>query len=119
MLQLDSTAVIAEPFPHVVAPQAFPADFFRALQADYPPREEFEAQRERTGMDGTRTGNGMDIYRGDVGYERLLARSAAWRELDAWINSEAFVRLFFDVFGPSLAGAGCRVTSDGWVYRRD
>ncbi|MFT5042067.1 MAG: hypothetical protein ACI8TX_003047, partial [Hyphomicrobiaceae bacterium] len=29
----------------------------------------------------------MDIYRGDVEYQRLLERSQAWGTFDTWINS--------------------------------
>lgn len=121
VLQIDRSDVVATPFPHVAKMDFLPPDLFARLSADFPTSASFEDQFSQTGATGSRVGagTGFDIYRGDLAYDRLVAGSAAWAELDAYINSAAFVTTFLDVFGEDLAGLGCSITVDPAAYRRD
>ena len=110
MLQVSASDVVADPFPHVISEEILPPDFYARLRADYPTAEIFEDQKADTGMSGSRTGQGFDIYRGDGTYDKLIKTSDAWAEFDAWINSRAFVDKFVEVFGDYLEDIGCRAT---------
>lgn len=107
-LNVTAADVVTDPFPHVISEQILDPDLFARLRADYPTAQNFEDQKSETGLKGSRTGQGFDIYRGDASYDQLVARSDAWAEFDAWINSPAFVAAFLDVFGAHLDDIGCR-----------
>jgi hypothetical protein len=109
LLPITSTTLREDPFPHLLLEEALPEDLFRELKANYPTDSDFVAQRERTGLRGSRTGNGFDIYRGDRGYDDLLARSPAWRKFDAYISSTEFVDAFLEKFSPKLESLGCLI----------
>jgi hypothetical protein len=121
MLQVSRADVRTEPFPHVVSDQILPPALYARLRADYPTSKSFEVSTQETGGQGSRAGlgTGFDIYRGDTTYDELVARSAAWGEFDAFVNSQAFVDQFVDVFGPHLEAAGCSIDVPGSTYRRD
>lgn len=108
MLNVTAADVKTSPFPHVLSNQILDPDFYKALRADYPTAAIFEDQKSETGMTGSRTGQGFDIYRGDTAYDTLIKSSEAWAEFDAWINSVAFVDKFLELFGPHLDTFGCR-----------
>lgn len=108
MLNISASDVVADPYPHVISNQILDPSIYAALRADYPDSSIFEDQKSETGMTGSRTGQGFDIYRGDSSYDSLISRSEAWAEFDNWINSPAFVEKFLDLFGPHLENIGCR-----------
>ena len=108
MLNVKPEDVSTDPFPHVVSEQLLDPAFYAELRKDYPTAEIFEDQKADTGLTGSRTNQGFDIYRGDMTYDRLVQSSKAWAEFDGWINSPAFVEKFVEVFGPHLDSAGCR-----------
>lgn len=109
MLQVTAADVKTDPFPHVVSPQILPPDLYARLRAEYPTGQTFATSTGVTSGQGSRTGvgTGFDIYRGDTAYADLVARSAAWAELDGFVNSQAFVDQFLSVFGAHLGAAGC------------
>lgn len=107
MLNLSAADVRLSPFPHVVSERILEPSLYSALRADYPTADIFESQKEETGLSGSRTGQGFDIYRGDTAYGKLMRRSEAWAEFDNWINSAAFVEKFLELFGPHLGELGC------------
>jgi hypothetical protein len=101
MLQVTPADVVADPFPHVISDEILPPDLFRRLRAEYPEAEVFEEVAATTGSVGSRAGRhtGFDIYRGDTAYDRLMDRSPAWAEFDAFINSRAFIDQYHALFG--------------------
>lgn len=107
LLNVSRADVVQAPFPHVISDAILPADLFARLKADFPDASVFAGQAETHGNTGSRTGQGFDIYRGDASYAALMARSEAWREFDAFINSRAFVDQFLALFGPDLEAMGC------------
>lgn len=109
MLQISSEDVVAEPFPHVVKQGILPEDLYRALRRDFPAAGVFKAQSDAYGTAGSRTGSGYDLYRGDDAFSELTARSPAWREFAAFINSEAFADQFREVFARHLDRMGLRI----------
>ncbi|MBW8812446.1 MAG: 2OG-Fe(II) oxygenase [Caulobacterales bacterium] len=109
MLTITREDVVAQPFPHVIKDGILPADFYKALRADFPSVDVFEEQRGAHGRLGSRTGAGFDIYRGEPAFDALTRRSEAWREFAGWINSEAFADKFRDVFADHLDTIGLRV----------
>ena len=118
MLNVSASDVKTEPFPHVISENILSDDLYARLRADYPNAGIFEDQKKDTGLSGSRTGQGFDIYRGDSTYDKLIAQSDAWAEFDGWINSPAFVEKFLDVFGPHLSDIGCRATISPEKYDR-
>ena len=110
--------VKTDPFPHVISEEFLNAELYSRLRADYPTEAFFEDQKNATGLSGSRTGQGFDIYRGDLTYDRLLSTSDAWAEFDAWINSTAFVDAFLECFGPHLEEFGCRADIQSRKYDR-
>lgn len=112
MLQVTAADVKTDPFPHVVLPQILSPDLYARLRAEYPTSATFATSTGATQGEGSCTGvgTGFDIYRGDTAYTDLFARSPAWAELDAFVNSKAFVDQFIAVFGSHLGAASC--TSD-------
>ncbi len=121
MLQVSRSDVATDPFPHVISDAILPPDLYKRLREDYPTGEVFGASNAETGATGSRTGkgSGFDIYRGDRAYDDLLARSPAWAEFDAFVNSEAFVRQYQDLFGPLAQLMAMTVDVDSSVYNRD
>lgn len=121
MLNLTKPDVATSPFPHAVKQGILPAEIFAALKADFPRAETFAEQHAESGGVGSRVGKdtGFDIYRGDDSYDRLIARSPAWAEFDAWINSPAFVEKFVELFGDQLDALGCSVIVDPAAYDRN
>lgn len=109
MLNITRADVVGEPFPHAVKAGILPPDLYQALRTDFPDESIFAAQDAASGSTGSRAGKGtgFDIYRGDDAYDRLIGGSPAWAELDAWINSPAFVEKFLEVFGEDLDQLGC------------
>ena len=120
MLAISKADVIDTPFPHVVKESILPQDLFDALKSDFPSNEAFAEQDTRSGGVGSRAGagTGFDIYRGDAAYDLLVAKSSAWQEFDAWINSAAFVEKFLDVFGDRIDDLGVKVAIDPARYDR-
>jgi len=118
VLNISAEDVKTSPFPHVVSEQILDPDFYKALRADYPTSDSFEDQKQESGLVGSRTGQGFDIYRGDASYDKLIAQSAAWAEFDAWINSPKFVEKFLDLFGDHLEHLGCRGEINAQKYDR-
>ena len=113
MLTVSKADVVAEPFPHVAKEGILPVEVFDALRADFPDQGIFEGQRDTHGKTGSRTGSGFDLYRGDDAYRRLVSQSEAWREFDAYINSERFTDTFRDVFADHLDSMGLRIDLAG------
>ncbi|MEX0279683.1 MAG: 2OG-Fe(II) oxygenase [Arenibacterium sp.] len=118
MLNLSPADVKAEPFPHVISEQILDPELYARLRADYPTADIFEDQKADTGITGSRTGQGFDIYRGDTTYDQLMKTSEAWAEFDAWINSTAFIEKFLELFGPHLENVGCRAEINPAKYDR-
>jgi hypothetical protein len=113
MLNVTKRDVVPDPFPHVVKQDILPAELFEALRRDFPGGEVFEEQRSVNGDAGSRTGNGFDVYRGDPAFASLTGRSSAWREFDAYINSDAFLETFRSVFADHLDSIGLRIQLAG------
>ena len=109
MLQISRKDVVADPFPHVIKDGILPADLFARLRVDFPGEEVFAGQKDRSGLAGSRTGSGFDIYRGDAAMAALLENSSAWREFADFLNSEAFLDTFRDVFANYLDKIGLRI----------
>lgn len=109
MLAISREDVVAKPFPHVIKDGILPPDFYKALRADFPTSAQFEEVRQAHGRTGSRTGSGFDIYRGEPEFRALTGRSEAWREFEAWINSEAFADKFREVFADHLDDIGLQV----------
>jgi hypothetical protein len=109
MLTISRADVAADPFPHVIKQDILPPELFAQLKADFPRAEAFEEQRRVNGATGSRTGTGFDFYRGDESFVDLTRRSAAWREFDAFVNSDRFADTFRDVFADHLDKIGLRI----------
>lgn len=118
MLQVGPEDVKTAPFPHVISEQVLPAALYSRLRAEYPTGATFETSLGETHGQGSRSGvgTGFDIYRGDAAYDALINRSTAWAELDAFINSQAFVDQFIHVFGDHLVAAGCSIDTRNSRY---
>lgn len=108
MLNVSAADVKTDPFPHVISEQMLDPAFYAELRKDYPTADIFESQKAESGLTGSRTGQGFDIYRGDPTYDKLIETSKAWKEFDGWINSPAFVEKVLELFGPHLDDIGCR-----------
>lgn len=109
MFNVSRSDVQADPFPHILKSGFLDQGFYDSLKKDFPGTEIFEGQKSQHGSgDGSRTGQGFDIYRGDGAYDALVAQSEAWREFDAFINSKAFVEKFNECFGDDLSMLGCK-----------
>lgn len=119
MLSVVSGDVRSDPFPHVISEQMLLPSLYERLRADYPTGATFESSDGETHGQGSRSGigTGFDIYRGDTAYDALVARSSAWAEFDAFINSTAFIDKFLDVFGAHLGAAGCSIDVGASIYR--
>lgn len=109
MLQVSRGDVTQSPFPHVVSDTILDPAVYRALRRDFPSAEVFAELSVGVGKEGSRTGSGFDLYRGDAAYAALTERSGAWRDFDAWINSQAFVDKFLELFGPDLDDIGFKI----------
>ena len=103
MLNIDPTLVSDTPFPHLTSTEMLPPSIFEQLKADYPTDEELDATV------GTNGRAGRDVYRGEPAFEKLLARSAAWRDFFAYANSPEYVDLVLRCFGQYLEEYGCSV----------
>ena len=110
MLNITRADVLHDPFPHVVKDNILPTALYEKLRSDFPSATFFDAIAERTGTQGSRVGSGFDIYRGDPEYEKLIAESEAWVQLDQYINSPKFIEKFLEVFGEDLSRLKCRVS---------
>ncbi|MBS3961650.1 MAG: 2OG-Fe(II) oxygenase [Sandarakinorhabdus sp.] len=127
MLNISAADVVVDPYPHIVSDSMLDPAIFARLRADYPDADLFAENAADTGSKGSRAGKetGFDIYRGDTSYDRLIARSAAWSEFDAWINSRAFVDRYQELFGPYARDIGISVDiarssyDRGYVEPRD
>lgn len=121
MLQVSAADVVPSPFPYVITDAILPADLYRRLRTDYPSNSVFASAIGETQGQGSRSGvgTGFDIYRGDTAYDTLIASSAAWAEFDAFINSQAFIDQFLEVFGAHLAAAGCTIDVSTSTYDPD
>ena len=121
MLQVSHADVRADPFPHIVSDSILPPALYARLRADYPTAAIFKTSTDETLGEGSRSGvgTGFDIYRGDTAYDRLIAQSDAWAELDAFINSAAFVDQFLSVFGAHLPATGCSIDVARSHHARD
>lgn len=108
MLNISKNDVVSEPFPHVISQEIIVPELYQRLRADFPRSDVFEDQLSKSGIKGSRTGSGFDIYRGDAAYDNLIEKSDAWAEFDAFINSTRFIDKFLEVFGEFLNAAGCR-----------
>lgn len=105
-LQISASDVVAEPFPHIIKNPFVDLDLYDRLVKEFPRDDLFE-------MSGTQGGRaGRDIYPGDEAYQIALNESPAWKEFMGYLNSEAFMRLTLDVFGPYLKEFGCQVDPD-------
>lgn len=113
MLQIDREQVQKIPFPHVISDAILDPGIYGALRRDFPNTRVFEELSAGVGQAGSRTGSGFDIYRGDGAYANLLASSTAWRDFDAWINSQAFLDKFVELFGPEMDDLGLKIELDG------
>lgn len=120
MLNVSAENVISKPFPHVVSDAILPPDLFDRLRAEYPGERVFGDTASATGSMGSRAGrnSGFDIYRGDAAYAELMRQSDAWKELDGWINSTAFIDKYQELFGPWADRIGLSVEIDSANYDR-
>ncbi len=120
MLNVTARDVKAAPFPHVISEAILPPELYRRLKADWPTQAEFEQAAADSGSTGSRAGkdSGFDIYRGDRVYDAVIARSDAWREFDAWINSPAFIEKYQELFGPYAKEIGISVDIANSHYDR-
>jgi hypothetical protein len=74
-----------EPFPIGIAKPAIAEDFYRELAANYPPRELF-AYLPKVGHKYS-----LSEKSNREAYSRFIQSHALWRELHAWIKSDAFI----------------------------
>jgi hypothetical protein len=120
MLNVSAADVVKGPYPHVVSDSMLDPAMFARLLAEYPDASLFAETAADTGGKGSRAGKetGFDIYRGDTTYDRLIARSPAWAEFDAWINSTAFVDKYQELFGPHAKDIGISVDIAKSTYDR-
>ena len=109
MLNIKRQDVVADPFPHVIKQDVLPPELFARLAADFPGEAIFADQKAQHGGAGSRTGNGFDIYRGDPSFDTLTERSPAWKEFADFLNSEAFLDSFRDVFADHMGSIGLGV----------
>jgi hypothetical protein len=113
LLQVSREDVVGAPFPHVISREILPPAIFEALKADFPTAARFDDQKSRSGTEGSRTGSGFDIYRGDSGFDDLVKRSEAWAAFHGYINSEAFADTFRNVFADHLSTIGLKIDIGG------
>lgn len=118
LLNVSRADVVQAPYPHVISDAILPPDLFARLKAEYPDASMFADQQQTHGTTGSRTGAGLDVYRGDSSYAVLMQRSPAWREFDGFINSQAFIDQFLDLFGPDLEALGCSADIAASTYDR-
>lgn len=121
MLQVSKADVVADPFPHVISDSILPPDLYARLRADYPTTDAFDTTVAQTGGAGSRTGkgHGFDIYRSEGAYDSLIAGSPAWAELDAYINSQAFIDKYQELFGDYSDDLGLSIDLEGSKYDRN
>lgn len=121
MLQVSRADVVMDPFPHVISDAILPPDLYARLRADYPSADTFDTTVAETGGAGSRAGKGtgFDIYRSEGAYDALIAGSSAWAELDAYINSMAFVEKYQELFGEFADDLALTVDIGGSVYDRN
>jgi len=121
MLQVHAGDVVADPYPHVVSETMIEPGLFARLKADFPDSSIFEKVSAETASVGSRAGKGtgFDVYRGDAAYDALIARSEAWREFDAWINSPQFVAKYQELFGSFADAMDIKADIGESVYERD
>lgn len=120
MLNVYVDDIVRHPFPHIAKDEILPIPIFEALKRDFPSGEIFSGQHAASGSVGSRVGagGGFDIYRGDDAYDALIRSSSAWANFDAYINSQAFVSTFLEIFGDELAALGCDAEIDPAQYNR-
>ena len=85
MFSYDHLQFRYEPFPIGIAKPALAADLYRELVNSYPPTELF-AYLPKVGHKYSLS----EKYNG-AAYARFIKSSAPWRELHAWIKSDAFI----------------------------
>ncbi len=119
MLNVSKDDVVADPFPHIYKDMILDPDIYQSLKADYPDATVFSGQKSEFGSVNSRTGQGLDIYRGDAAYDTLVSRSKAWAEFDAYINSKDFVNTFIEIFGSYLQELACAAEISPDRYQRD
>jgi hypothetical protein len=96
MLRLDQLArerVIESPYPHLVSESAL--DELSKLNTDFPSKDHFGPTIR---MDG-------DLTAGDQEYEELISQSSAYRALHQQVYSVEFIRIFLELFRPSIQRA--------------
>jgi hypothetical protein len=96
MLRLDELTrerVIDSPYPHVVLKNAL--DELSRLNADFPSKDQFGPTIR---MDG-------DLTAGDQKYEELISQSSVYSALHRQIYSIEFIKVFLELFRPSIQHA--------------
>ena len=119
MLLFDKKNLKTDPFPYVVACPAVEPEFYNKLKEEYPTISDFEKQKAISGTEGSRTGYGLDLYRGDDEMEALLGRSSSWNKFAEYLNSEEFMNLALNMFKEELPKQGCAVSSEQAVFSRE
>ncbi len=109
MLNVSKEQVSENPYPHIIKEGILPQSLYDALKKDFPSQDIFNSQKDNFGLQGSRTGSGTDIYRGDPAFDLLTQGSEAWREFTNYINSKDFMNDTLSTFGDYWKLKGCRV----------
>jgi hypothetical protein len=106
VLSYDHLQFRYEPFPIGIAKPAIAEDLYRELVASYPPRELFAYL--------PKVGHKYSLSEKSNGgaYADFIRSNAAWRELHAWIKSDAFVPAVMDVLKAHHIDLGHKQLSD-------
>jgi hypothetical protein len=103
MLTITTSDLTPKPFPFVLKQPFIEPELYRQLKAEFPPNDFFD----RAIGPGSRSGR--DLYRGDAEFDAFMQTSPAWRTFYEYINSEMYMRLILDMFGPYFSEFACKV----------
>ena len=103
MFPFPDPPIRATPFAHGLADDFLDAGHYEALERSFP---SCEANSGPTGY---------SLFRGDPGFEALLARREEWRLLDAQVQSLSFIRYMLDAF-PTIFAEECAVDLSRATY---
>jgi hypothetical protein len=103
MLNITSSDLVVKPYPHIHKEPFIEPSLYARLKAEYPADEIFDRFKGVAGR------SGRDLYRGDPDFDSFIKSSPAWRTFYEYVNSEHYLKLVLDIFGPHFAEFGCHV----------